>query len=186
MQLLGSLADMFFQTLAVLTVCSALGTRSSQRCRPSFCRDEPECCPGRNASACCEPSEDGAYGHVATVTRKLSGVLIMLLLFALGYSVQRVLCSRSRQLSPDDGGRPAVAASRELLMESSTPDSLTDGGTMAYLPTYDQCKHLPTYEETVGYGQAHSSLMLQDDLNGFLLILMNISPIPDGRSRINQ
>ncbi|XP_061783873.1 uncharacterized membrane protein C3orf80 homolog [Nerophis lumbriciformis] len=131
------------------------------RCGFAICRDDQECCPRGNATAsegtCCNRLEDKTYYHVAMVTRKLSGVLIMLLLFALGYLVQRVLCSRSRQLNPAHSGDSAVATSQELLVGSSTPDSLLDCGTTAQLPTYEQCKHLPTYEETVRYGQTNSS-----------------------------
>lgn len=144
--------------LAVLTMCPVLGTHSSQRCGPAFCRDDRECCLRGNASSCCNPLEDDTYYHVAMATRKLSGVLIMLLLFALGYFIQRVLCSRSRQLSSDNGGDPTVTTSRELLVELATPESLLDGRSAAHLPTYDQCKRLPTYEETVRYGQSQSSV----------------------------
>ncbi|XP_061550392.1 zona pellucida sperm-binding protein 3-like [Phycodurus eques] len=136
--------------------CSFIDNRA-HRCRPALCPDDQDCCPRGNSTACCDSLEETTYYHVAMVTRKLSGVLIMLLLFALGYLVQCVLCSRSRPLNPDHGAHPAVTTSQELLVESSTPDSLLEGRTTAHLPTYEQCKHLPTYEETVRYGQPQSS-----------------------------
>ncbi|KAK7945661.1 hypothetical protein WMY93_001389 [Mugilogobius chulae] len=92
---------------------------------------------------------DNTYYNIAMVTRKLSGVLIMLLLFAFGYFVQRMLCSRSRQLSAPYSGPPTAAASQEMLMESYTPDSLRSPALSAPLPSYDDLKRLPTYEETI-------------------------------------
>ncbi|KAM9349935.1 uncharacterized protein ABDE67_009653 [Symphorus nematophorus] len=153
------------QALIGFTVCFLVRTfvYSIRRCGQDICRDEQVCCAqGNNTTAvtCCKQFVDKTYYNIAMVTRKLSGVLIMLLLFAVGYFVQRVLCSRSRQLTPPHSGHPAVTTSQEPLVESSTagscsmdhPAAAAAAAAAAQLPSYDECKRLPTYEETVRDG----------------------------------
>ncbi|KAM8728724.1 putative membrane protein C3orf80 homolog [Acanthopagrus schlegelii] len=155
-----STAAMFFykcQALTLLTACFLVRTlvSSIRRCGQDICRDEQVCCAQGNdttAVTCCKQFVDQTYYHIAMVTRKLSGVLIMLLLFAVGYFVQRVLCSRSRQLTPPHDGHPPVTTSQDPLVESCTPDSSLEPGPSAQLPSYEDCKRLPTYEETVREG----------------------------------
>ncbi|KAK2895307.1 hypothetical protein Q8A73_014795 [Channa argus] len=125
---------------------------SIRKCGRELCQDDQICCAqGNNSTAitCCKELMDNTYYNIAMITRKLSGVLIMLLLFAVGYFVQRMLCSRSRQLTPSPNAHPAVTTSQEPLVDSCTPVSLVDPAAAAQLPTYDACKRLPTYEETV-------------------------------------
>lgn len=151
---------MFFckcQALTVFTVCFLVRTvvHSIRKCGQDICRDDQVCCAqGTNTTTvtCCKQFVDKTYYNIAMVTRKLSGVLIMLLLFAVGYFVQRVLCSRARQLTPPHSGHPTVTTSQDPLMEGSTPDSSMDPTRAAQLPSYDDCKRLPTYEETVRDG----------------------------------
>lgn len=114
------------------------------------CPHRQICCARKNGTGdtCC-PDSTSFYSNMAVVTRKLSGVLIMLLLFAIGYFFQRMLCSRSRQPPPPQRGPPPVTTSQELLMESCASDSLDE--LPPRLPSYDECK-LPTYEETVRDG----------------------------------
>ncbi|KAK5919502.1 hypothetical protein CgunFtcFv8_023392 [Champsocephalus gunnari] len=50
-----------------------------------------------------------------------------------------------------------ATTSQEPLMESSTPDSLRDPAPDVQLPSYEQCKRLPTYEETVREGNTGRS-----------------------------
>ena len=125
---------------------------SIRKCGRNICRDEHVCCPLGNDTSivtCCPELVDNTYYNIAMVTRKLSGVLIMLLLFAFGYFVQRMLCSRSRQSSASYSGPPTAAASQEMLMESCTPDSLRSPAFSTTLPSYEDLKRLPTYEETI-------------------------------------
>ncbi|CAJ1072193.1 hypothetical protein NQZ68_001667 [Xyrichtys novacula] len=144
-----------FQTLTVLVACffSRTVVLSIRKCGQDLCRDDQVCCAQGNdttAVTCCKQFVDKTYYNIAMVTRKLSGVLIMLLLFAVGYFIQRVLCVRSRQLTPPPpSGHPATALSQEPLVETRTPDDSMDPGLAAQLPSYDECKRLPTYEETV-------------------------------------
>lgn len=125
---------------------------SIRRCGRNICRDDHVCCPLGNDTSivtCCPQPVDNTYYNIAMVTRKLSGVLIMLLLFAFGYFVQRMLCSRSRQRSASFNGPPTAAVSQEMLMESCTPDSLRSPAFSTSLPSYEDLKRLPTYEETI-------------------------------------
>lgn len=140
--------------VALLTVlCIARkAVHSIRRCGQNICRDDQVCCAHGNDTStvtCCKDFVDNTYYNIAMVTRKLSGVLIMLLLFAFGYFVQRMLCSRSRQRSDPYHGPPTAAASQEMLMESCTPDSLRSPAFNTSLPSYEDLKRLPTYEETI-------------------------------------
>ncbi|KAK9539195.1 hypothetical protein VZT92_004317 [Zoarces viviparus] len=144
------------QALSVFTVCFLFRTivHAIRKCGQDICRDDQVCCAqgnSTNAVTCCKQFMDNTYYNIAMVTRKLSGVLIMLLLFAAGYFVQRMLCSRSRQqLTPPHSGHPTVTTSQEPLVESnSTPSTLMEPAATSQLPSYDECKRLPTYEETV-------------------------------------
>lgn len=146
------------QALAVLLLLSfSVRTLvfSIHRCGQDVCADERGCCPdergccprGGNSSAvvCCQRVTARTYYNIAIVTRKLSGVLLLLLLFALGYSLQRLLCSRAGRLAHAQGARPPVTTSQDPLMTSSSPDQ----GPAAQMPSCHGAKHLPTYEEAM-------------------------------------
>lgn len=138
------------QALAVLLLSLFVRTLvfSIHRCGPDVCPDEHGCCPqGSNSSAvvCCQRLTGKTYYNIAVVTRKLSGVLLLLLLFALGYSLQRLLCSKTGRLAQAQNGHPPVTTSQDPLMESSSPDQ----GPAAQMPSYHGPKRLPTYEETM-------------------------------------
>lgn len=139
-------------TVLILSILAPTAVYSIRRCGPDICRDDQICCAqGNNSSAvtCCRQPVDQTFYNIAMVTRKLSGVLIMLLLFALGYVVQRALCSKSRQLTQHPlNGHPPVTTSQEPLVESSG----LDVPPVVQLPSYDECKRLPTYEETMRAG----------------------------------
>ncbi|XP_056149893.1 uncharacterized protein LOC130124464 [Lampris incognitus] len=143
---------------------------SVRKCGRALCRDDHVCCAQDNNStdvACCKQIVYTAYYNIAMVTRKISGVLILLLLFAVGYFVQRMVCAKSRRQLRNSGRatphgghhQPAAAVSQELLIADgpasrsrTDPDPASAPGPapgFAQLPTYDECKHLPTYEESV-------------------------------------
>ncbi|KAG7266349.1 hypothetical protein CRUP_017708 [Coryphaenoides rupestris] len=96
------------------------------------------------------------------VTRKLSGILILLLLFAMGYSIQRLICSktrRRRRLHDDlehlaaSQSHPTTTVSREPLVTDAGGSSGGEADALppVSLPTYEECvcKRLPTYEESL-------------------------------------
>lgn len=127
-----------------------------------MCRGEKICCPqGNNSSSvtCCKQLVDKTYYSIAMVTQKLSGVLILLLLFALGYSLQRALCSKTGRLTQAQNGDPPLTTSQDPLMESSSPGQVP----AAQLPSYDESKRLPSYEEIMrdesGAAGANSTTM---------------------------
>lgn len=127
---------------------------SMRRCGREFCRDEQRCCPrGGNGSAvvCCQRPVGDTYYSIAIVTRKLSGVLILLLLFALGYWLHRLLCSKAGRLVQAQDARPPVTTSQDPLVGSSSPDPAPAPAPApdAHLPSYHGPKRLPTYEETM-------------------------------------
>lgn len=135
-------------TLVVLSFFVDTLVCSIRKCGQVICRDEQICCPQENNSSavtCCKQLVDKTYYNIAMVTRKLSGILILLLLFALGYSLQRVLCSKTGRLVQAQNGHPPVTTSQDPLMESNSPDQ----APAAQLPPYDESKRLPTYEETM-------------------------------------
>uniref|UniRef100_A0A8C6PA86 Transmembrane protein 92 n=1 Tax=Nothobranchius furzeri TaxID=105023 RepID=A0A8C6PA86_NOTFU len=121
------------------------------RCGQKWCAKDQICCGNRNSTCCKQPTVN-IYSSIAVLTRKLSGILIILLLFAVGYFIHRILCSRSRQPTPSQSRPPPVTTSRELLMESCPPEAFTDPAPFPQLPSYDECNRLPTYEETIRDG----------------------------------
>lgn len=150
------------QALALLLLSLFVRTLvySVHRCGQDLCPDEQVCCPQGNTSGavtCCRRLVDKTYYNIAMVTRKLSGVLILLLLFALGYSLQRALCSKTGRLGQAQNGLPPVTTSHDPLMEGSSPgqdgdqdvDQDVDQAPTAQLPPYEGSKRLPTYEETM-------------------------------------
>jgi len=137
---------------------------SIRRCGPDICSDDQICCTpgGNNTATCCKQIVDPTYYNIAMVTRKLSGILILLLLFAMGYSIQRLICSktrRRRRLHEDlehlaaSQSHPTTTVSREPLVTDPGSSSSGEADTVppVSLPTYEECvcKRLPTYEESL-------------------------------------
>lgn len=126
------------QALALLLLSLFLRTlvSSLHRCGQDVCP------PGGNSSAAVTGR---TYYNIAMVTRKLSGVLLLLLLLALGYSLQRLLCSRRGRLARGQHGHAPVTTSQDPLMEGCSPDP----GPAPQVPSCHGAKRLPTYEETM-------------------------------------
>ncbi|CAL8349415.1 unnamed protein product [Arctogadus glacialis] len=148
-----------FLSLCLVSVCQAL-----RSCAEVHCGDGQQCCPPGtgNASAttvrCCKLPIHIFFDNVGWVTRKLSGILILLLLFAMGYFIQRIICPPRPRRPPHHGERPEEpalfhgpaggSASQDSLLDRY-PEYSLGGFASPSLPSYDEVKYLPTYEETM-------------------------------------
>ncbi|KAM9439748.1 putative membrane protein C3orf80 homolog [Clarias gariepinus] len=118
-----------------------------------------------SATSCCDLPLRTFAEHASWLARKLSGLLILLALFAVGYFVQRLVCPRHRRRG---GGRAPPEPESSLLGARATASQDTllerfeDGGGGGGLdgvdgfaspvmqpPAYEEVKDLPTYEESV-------------------------------------
>ncbi|XP_076837229.1 putative membrane protein C3orf80 homolog [Brachyhypopomus gauderio] len=122
-------------------------------CGEIRCGEGQQCCARGNgtvAAHCCKPPLHTFFDNVGWITRKLSGILILLLLFAMGYFIQRITCPRPRRRH--DGSEEPVhghTASQDSLLHPFQ-DSVGDfTSPVLQLPAYDEVKYLPTYEETM-------------------------------------
>lgn len=127
--------------------------------------DGHQCCllpvPGNGSSGsgsaerCCKLPIHVFFDNVGWFTRKLSGILILLLLFAMGYFIQRIICPRPRHRNQNQelAEEPSLfhgptSASQDLLLEPYPECTLGDFAS-PNLPAYDEVKYLPTYEESM-------------------------------------
>ncbi|XP_041850742.1 uncharacterized membrane protein C3orf80 homolog [Melanotaenia boesemani] len=147
-------------TGALLSACLISACQALQICEE--CVDGKQCCtsiPAGNGSAssavrCCKLPIHVFIDNVGWFTRKLSGILILLLLFAMGYFIQRIICPRPRRhQNQDHTEEPSLfhgntSASQDSLLDRYPEYSLEDF-TSPNLPAYDEVKYLPTYEESM-------------------------------------
>ncbi|XP_030072226.1 putative membrane protein C3orf80 homolog [Microcaecilia unicolor] len=139
-------------------------------CGELLCAEKEGCCVSGNATyteiKCCKLPFHTFLDNVGWFVRKLSGLLILLVLFAIGYFLQRIICPSPRGYGPRRRPRPDGPA---LLNQTtaSSQDSLLEGGRFSeqelqvfapapllQLPSYDEVKYLPTYEESMGLRRA--------------------------------
>ncbi|MGH0137212.1 UNVERIFIED_CONTAM: hypothetical protein FKN15_056916 [Acipenser sinensis] len=151
--------------------CQALRT-----CGDITCEENQGCCVFGNTTSpqirCCKQPLNTFIDSVAWITRKLSGILILLLLFAMGYFVQRIICPRPQrhQDSPEDPSllNGHTTASQDFLIDRF-PE--LDAGyfisPVLQLPAYEEVKYLPTYEETmqVDRDRSDDDLLVSAELN---------------------
>lgn len=175
-----------FLALALALVAPS---RGGGGCAELACGEREGCCDSANATAmrCCKLPLHTFLDNVGWFVRKLSGLLILLVLFAIGYFLQRIICPSPRRYPrgqarpgppggsgppgttgpPDDdddspallrddaaagsqdslldsggGGRPAPACASEHELRVVSPAFLQ-------LPSYEEVKYLPTYEESM-------------------------------------
>uniref|UniRef100_A0A8C9U438 Uncharacterized protein n=1 Tax=Scleropages formosus TaxID=113540 RepID=A0A8C9U438_SCLFO len=153
--------------LTLLALFSAIyACEALQGCGDVRCPEGQRCCAGANGSAtarCCALPRHTFLDSLVWVARKLSGVLILLLLFAMGYFIQRIVCPRPRRHrngrdEPSSllGGR--AAASQDSLLERAAERAPAGGlnSPVLQLPAYDEVKDLPTYEESMRVGRERS------------------------------
>ncbi|XP_066477634.1 uncharacterized membrane protein C3orf80 homolog [Tiliqua scincoides] len=149
------------------------------------CGEQEGCCRYGNAShpelRCCRLPLHTFLDNVGWFVRKLSGLLILLVLFAIGYFLQRIICPSPRRrrrrdqdrgeeeegeleeeeegLGSPRGGTPltaTAATSQDSLLDSRgrDPPPLSPllhlaSPVFLQLPSYEEVKHLPTYEESM-------------------------------------
>ncbi|XP_058489126.1 uncharacterized membrane protein C3orf80 homolog [Solea solea] len=149
-------------TGTLLSACLVSACAALRSCGEVQCGDGQQCCPpvvASNGSAgtavrCCKLPIHIFFDNVGWFTRKLSGILILLLLFAMGYFIQRIICPRPRRHPHNDRGEePSLfnghaSASQDSLLDRYPEYSLGDF-TSPSLPSYDEVKYLPTYEESM-------------------------------------
>ncbi|XP_062242635.1 uncharacterized membrane protein C3orf80 homolog [Platichthys flesus] len=151
-------------TGTLLSACLVSACQALRSCGEVQCGDGQQCCPpivagnGSASSAvrCCKLPIHIFFDNVGWFTRKLSGILILLLLFAMGYFIQRIICPRPRRHPHNDRseepslfhGHASASASQDSLLDRYPEYSLGDF-TSPSLPAYDEVKYLPTYEESM-------------------------------------
>ncbi|XP_039217011.1 uncharacterized membrane protein C3orf80 homolog [Crotalus tigris] len=166
-------------------------------CGEEKCGAQESCCSYGNASyaetKCCKLPFHTFLDNVGWFVRKLSGLLILLVLFAIGYFLQRIICpsprrhGRRRRRRPGQRGEEeeeeeeeadyddddddaeerdsfcrvtplngTAATSQDSLLESggresSLPPPLLHVVSPVFLqlPSYEEVKYLPTYEESM-------------------------------------
>ncbi|KAM6223221.1 putative membrane protein C3orf80 homolog [Rhynchocyon petersi] len=182
--------------LLILALALVAPSRGGGGCAELACGERERCCDAANATAvrCCKLPLHAFLDNVGWFVRKLSGLLILLVLFAIGYFLQRIICPSPRRYprgqarpgQPGASGPPGAAGppddddddSPALLRDEAaagSQDSLLDSGSgrrgrggggrpaactsehelrvvspvFLQLPSYEEVKYLPTYEESM-------------------------------------
>lgn len=182
--------------LLLLALALVAPSRGGGGCAELACGERERCCDAANATAvrCCKLPLHAFLDNVGWFVRKLSGLLILLVLFAIGYFLQRIICPSPRRYPrgqarpgppggagppgaagpPDDDDSPALlrdeaaAGSQDSLLDSGGGGGRGRGGggflvpscasehelrlvspAFLQLPSYEEVKYLPTYEESM-------------------------------------
>ncbi|KAM7132932.1 putative membrane protein C3orf80 homolog [Molossus nigricans] len=186
--------------LLLLALALVAPSRGGGGCAELACGERERCCDAANATAvrCCKLPLHAFLDNVGWFVRKLSGLLILLVLFAIGYFLQRIICPSPRRYQrgqarpgqarsgqpgggglpgaaepPDDDDSPALlrdeaaAGSQDSLLDSGSGGRGRGGGGFSVpscasehelrlvspaflqLPSYEEVKYLPTYEESM-------------------------------------
>ncbi|XP_075793936.1 putative membrane protein C3orf80 homolog [Pelodiscus sinensis] len=150
-------------------------------CGELTCGERESCCDYGNVTyteiKCCKLPFHTFLDNVGWFVRKLSGLLILLVLFAIGYFLQRIICPSPRRYSrpPRQQDSPGsllnvtAATSQDSLLDSSSGSGSSSrypgepeppllpmsSPVFLQLPSYEEVKYLPTYEESMQL-QQHS------------------------------
>ncbi|XP_026796753.1 uncharacterized membrane protein C3orf80 [Pangasianodon hypophthalmus] len=144
----------------LVTLCTVCVCDASRGC------GEIQCGARANGSAtsagCCDLTTRTFAEHASWLARKLSGLLILLALFAVGYFVQRLVCPRHRRRGRAPPEPESLLGARATASQDTLLERFEDGGggggvdgvdgfTSPVLqpPAYEEVKDLPTYEESV-------------------------------------
>ncbi|KAB1283436.1 putative membrane protein C3orf80-like protein [Camelus dromedarius] len=84
--------------LLLLALALVAPSRGGGGCAELACGERERCCDAANATAvrCCKLPLHAFLDNVGWFVRKLSGLLILLVLFAIGYFLQRIICPSPR------------------------------------------------------------------------------------------
>ncbi|KAM9039448.1 uncharacterized membrane protein C3orf80 homolog [Sarcophilus harrisii] len=167
-------------------------------CGGLTCGDKERCCDFGNVTytevKCCKLPFHTFLDNVGWFVRKLSGLLILLVLFAIGYFLQRIICPSPRRYNRRQPGQPqqqqqqqqqppqppaaapggrrpqsddapallheTAATSQDSLLDSSSGSGRWGASSehelhavssplFLQLPSYEEVKYLPTYEESI-------------------------------------
>ncbi|KAL6081198.1 hypothetical protein STEG23_012170 [Scotinomys teguina] len=187
--------------LLLLALALVAPSRGGGGCGELACGERERCCDSANATAvrCCKLPLHAFLDNVGWFVRKLSGLLILLVLFAIGYFLQRIICPSPRRYprgqarpgqarpgpaggsgppgtagQPDDDDDDSPALLRDEVAAGSLDSLLDSGGgrgrggsgrlppscvsehelrvvspVFLQLPSYEEVKYLPTYEESM-------------------------------------
>ncbi|XP_030633883.1 uncharacterized membrane protein C3orf80 homolog [Chanos chanos] len=143
--------------ITFLTTFGIYACQALRNCGDIQCDEDERCCTQGNGSAtvrCCRLPLHTFFDNIGWIARKLSGILILLLLFAMGYFIQRIICPRPRRHHdrPEDPSllHGHITASQDSLLDRIPEYSVGDfTSPVLQLPAYDEVKYLPTYEETM-------------------------------------
>ncbi|TRY89058.1 hypothetical protein DNTS_009786 [Danionella cerebrum] len=129
--------------MSVAPVLLSFSSEAAQTCAQIQCDGHQRCCAQNSSTStvhCCPASFHSFLDTLEWMIRRLSGLLILLLLFVVGYFIQRLVCPRTRRQSQEE---PA------LLNGHPSQDSLAGGfcSPELLLPKYEEVRNLPTYEE---------------------------------------
>ncbi|XP_062987533.1 uncharacterized membrane protein C3orf80 homolog [Elgaria multicarinata webbii] len=155
-------------------------------CAQLKCAEQESCCSYGNVThaevKCCALPFHTFLDNVGWFVRKLSGLLILLVLFAIGYFLQRIICPSPRrhnrrrrrgqeeedEADDEEADLDSPARGTPLNVTAATSqDSLLDrrsrelpppppppllhlvSPVFLQLPSYEEVKYLPTYEESM-------------------------------------
>ncbi len=108
--------------LLLLALALVAPSRGGGGCAELACGERERCCDAANATAvrCCKLPLHAFLDNVGWFVRKLSGLLILLVLFAIGYFLQRIICPSPRRYPRGQArpGRPHGRAVRALTRRS--------------------------------------------------------------------
>ncbi|XP_049723584.1 uncharacterized membrane protein C3orf80 homolog [Elephas maximus indicus] len=111
----------------LLALALAAPSRGGGGCAELACGERERCCDAANGTAvrCCKPALHAFLDSVGWFVRKLSGLLILLVFFAIGYFLQRIICPSPRR-SPQGRARPAPPGAEGPPDDDDSPALLRD------------------------------------------------------------
>lgn len=147
------------QNVLLLLIVVGLG-QVSGKCGDLLCGLHEGCCLFGNGTnqyiRCCKLPIHSFLDSISWILRKLSGIFILCVLFVIGYFLQRIICPQPRRFQTDTNSS-LFSENLNYTSDNSLLDRFTDqelhvitprtSTTPRSLPSYDEVKDLPSYEE---------------------------------------